>query len=190
MSSAAVVLAAGASRRLGRPKQQVVLAGETLLARAVRIAREAALSPVIVVTRASLQPDGFDREDVFVVVNDHPEEGIASSIRCGIEFACGRQVTGTVIMACDHPALRTMHLLELVSVPSRLTASAYSNCLGIPAYFPEAFFADLLRLRGDTGARSLLKTAHAVPAEELQLDIDTEEDLKTARHLLETSARR
>ena len=108
MSVAAVVLAAGASRRLGRPKQDIVIAGETLIQRTVRLAREASMSPVIVVTRPgteqnqSLESDGT----AVIAINHFAEEGLASSIRCGIALASSYRVAGAVILACDQPALR------------------------------------------------------------------------------------
>lgn len=185
MSIAAIVLAAGASRRLGRPKQQVVIAGETLLARAVRVAREADLSPVIVVTRRSDQPHDESLNGVYFVTNNIAEEGIASSIRCGVAVAEQHQVTGAVILACDQPALTSKHLRDIVAEPYRLTASGYAGTVGIPAYFPAEFFSTLLQLSGDTGARSILKTSYSVRANELQLDIDTEDDLIAARAILE-----
>lgn len=181
MSIAAVVLAAGASRRLGHPKQQVVLAGETLLARAIRAAREAGLSPIFVVTRdLAVAEDG-----VCVVANKAADEGIASSIRCGVAAAAQNQVTGAVILACDQPGISSSHVRALVADPGRLTGSAYAETSGIPAYFPAQFFSSLLELRGDTGARPLLKAAHLIRADELELDIDTEDDLRAARQLLE-----
>jgi CTP:molybdopterin cytidylyltransferase MocA len=187
MSVAAVILAAGASRRLGHPKQDVILAGETLLQRTVRVAREASLSPIIVVIRVdanygnNLESDGA----LIFAVNDEANEGIASSIRCGIKTTSNHDVRGAVILTCDQPALRADHLRALVEDESRVTGSAYAGTIGIPAYFPATSFASLLQLRGDAGARKLLVDAHAISAEDLKLDIDTEQDLAAARVLLE-----
>ncbi len=185
MSIAAAVLAAGASRRLGRPKQQVVIAGETLLARTVRIASEAGLSPVIVVTRPSEEPHDAALNGACFVTNKIADEGIASSIRCGVTAAEQHKVAGAVILACDQPALTSKHLRALIADPARLTASEYAGTFGIPAYFPAEFFSSLLQLRGDTGARSLLKTAYFIRDEDLQLDVDTEDDLIATRAILE-----
>ena len=186
MSAAAIVLAAGASRRLGRPKQNIVLAGETLLHRTVRVAQDAGFSPIIVVTReGSEYPELASSNALVIVTNQNADEGIASSIRCGLSEALRRSVPGAVILTCDQPALRAAHLRTLIEDPLRVTASAYGGSVGVPAYFPVAIFSQLLQLRGDTGARSLLKAAYAVAAEELNLDIDTEQDFDAARSLLE-----
>ena len=189
MTIAALVLAAGASRRLGRPKQNIVLDGETLLRRTVRLALDAGLSPIFVVVREETEHiEVALTPDLILVVNQEPDEGIASSIRGGIAEVSRHNVAGAVILACDQPALRVLHLRALVEDPHRLTASAYGGSLGVPAYFPFDFFSSLLQLSGDTGARSLLKNAHAIEAEELDLDIDTEEDLRAARALFEAPA--
>lgn len=182
VSVAAVVLAAGASRRLRRPKQNVVLGGETLLARTIRIAGEAGLSPVIVVVRESTE---LDLRDVCIVVNEAADEGMASSIRCGVRAAERHQLRGAVLLTCDQPGVSSGHIQALIANPARLTASAYGDTIGIPAYFPLECFSRLLELHGDVGARSMLKTAYSVRAEELRLDVDTEEDLKAARILIE-----
>lgn len=180
-----MILAAGASRRLGRPKQEVVLKGETLLAYAVRVACEAGLSPVILVVRRSAAANGLQGQQVRVVINESADEGIASSIRCGIASAEQHGVDGAVMLACDQPGLSSPHLRSLVADPGRLTASAYGGAVGIPAYFPANFFPSLMQLHGDQGARSMLRSAHFVSAEELKLDIDTEDDLDAARALIE-----
>lgn len=187
MSVAAVVLAAGASRRLGHPKQDIVIAGETLLQRAVRLAREASLSPIVVVIRAGSGHSknlGSD-DDVIVATNHEADDGLASSIRCGIDAALSRGVVGAVLLGCDQPTLRADHLRALVEDKSRMTGSAYAGLIGVPAYFPATSFPLLLKLRGDAGARKLLIDARAIPAEDLSLDIDTEQDLAAARTLLE-----
>ena len=179
MTVAAVVLAAGASRRLGRPKQTVVLGGETLVARAVRIAFEAGLSPVIVVVRDDL-PLALVKSGCVVVLNKQADEGIASSIRCGVSRAIDLRADGVVVTACDQVELRAEHLHSLVGEGDRVTGSGYAGQVGIPAYFPAASFGELLALRGDVGARALLVGAPAVVDEGLALDVDTEADLERA----------
>jgi CTP:molybdopterin cytidylyltransferase MocA len=174
-----MVLAAGASRRLGRPKQSVEIGGETLLERAVRVAVDAGLEPVIVVVR-DVEVAGA-LQGCEVVMNALADEGMASSIRCGVERAGELGVAGVVVMACDQVALRAEHLRELCAEADRVTGSGYAGKVGIPAYFPEEKFGNLMELRGDMGARELLRGAAAVVDEELGLDVDTEADVERAR---------
>jgi CTP:molybdopterin cytidylyltransferase MocA len=189
MSVAAVILAAGASRRLGTPKQYLVLGDETLMERALRTAQEAGLSPVVVVVSA----DGdyghaLQQRGALIVLNDQADEGMAASIRMGVNVAGMLKAEGVVIMTCDQVLLRPEHLRALYEVPERITGSAYAGKTGIPAYFPAARFPVLLQLRGDTGARDLLRDAASVADENLALDIDTQEDLDRARRLLEQTS--
>jgi molybdenum cofactor cytidylyltransferase len=194
MTVAAVVLAAGASRRLGRAKQKVEIGGETLLERAVRVAVEAGLEPVIVVVRdeevgKSLRGCEVGVRDPEVasvlggceiLVNPLAEEGMAASIRCGVARAGEIGVSGVVVMACDQVALRAEHLRELCADVDRVTGSGYAGKVGIPAYFPVEVFGGLMELRGDVGARELLSGAVAVVDEGLALDVDTEADVLRA----------
>jgi molybdenum cofactor cytidylyltransferase len=175
---AAIILAAGSSRRLGRPKQTVLLSGESLLDRTIRIATEADLSPVFVVLdpRLNLQPNGCT-----VVPNPDAQQGIAFSIRRGI--AAASKATGVVLMTCDQPAVTAAHLRTLCEQPEVPTGSGYAGKIGIPAYFPAASFDALLQLQGDTGARDLLRSARVIQTEALAFDIDTEEDLDRALNL-------
>ena len=180
-----MVLAAGASRRLGRAKQMVVLGGETLVERAVRVAAEAGLDPVIVVIAADGElAGGLCEAGCVVVVNELAGEGIASSIRCGVELARELGAQGVVLMTCDQVALRAEHLRVLCADAARVTGSSYAGKVGIPAYFPPASFGGLLELRGDVGARELLRGAAAVVDEGLGLDVDTEADVERARALI------
>jgi CTP:molybdopterin cytidylyltransferase MocA len=182
---AAVVLAAGASRRLGRPKQEVVLGGETLVERAVRVAVEAGLSPVLVVVRAEGDSGrSLQRLGALVVWNDRADEGMAASIRLGVEAARALKVTGAVVMTCDQVAVTADHLLALCAEPERVTASEYSGRKGVPAYFPAASFAELLKLEGDAGAREILRASASVRNEAVALDVDTEEDVAKAERWL------
>jgi CTP:molybdopterin cytidylyltransferase MocA len=181
--TAAVVLAAGASVRLGEPKQVVQLAGEKLLERAVRTAREAGCSPVVVVlgADAELIAAQCDLSDAVVAINDVWSEGMASSIRLGMRTlgAAAKDADGVVLMTCDQPAVTAEHLRTLMKA-GETTASAYAGRRGVPAYLPSTAFAQLMELRGDAGARDLLRGTEAVELADGELDIDTVEDLAEA----------
>jgi molybdenum cofactor cytidylyltransferase len=182
----AIVLAAGASLRLGSPKQLARLGVETLLGRAVRMAQEAGLSPVYGVVSADLliesAPSGMIR-----IVNQEAAEGMASSIRAGLRgLKDADPLLGAVILACDQPTVTARHLRELANGGRNVVASAYAGRKGVPAYFPREVFETLLNLRGDLGARDLLQNARAVPLECGEFGVDTIEDLERARKLYST----
>jgi molybdenum cofactor cytidylyltransferase len=181
---AAIVLAAGTSSRLGFPKQLIKLDGETLLDRAVRLAFEAGLSPIYGVISSGLAHEPMPRE-MAAVVNNEATEGMASSIRLGVRAVqiVAAPLAGALILACDQPAVTTKHLEELALGGSEILASAYAGKKGIPAYFPTRMFGELLALRGDTGARDLLKNAKFVQLRGGEFDIDTIEDLDRVRKL-------
>lgn len=158
MRVVAIVLAAGFSRRLGRPKQDVVFRGETLLGRTTRIAREVA-DDVVVVTREN---------------NPHAEEGMASSIRAGVARA--EPGARLLILLCDQPLVTADHLRALVAVDAPIVASGYSGIAGVPAIFDPSFVPELLALRGDRGARAIIAKhgAVVVPFEDAAFDVDEE----------------
>lgn len=179
---AAVVLAAGASRRLGSPKQLAMLGDERLLERAVRLARAAGCSPVIVVLGAEHERVLADCRlgDAVPVIHDKWEEGMGSSIRLGVR-AC-EAAAGVVVMTCDQPAVTVKHL-QLLMRGTNVKASSYAGRKGVPAFFPARYFGELKALGGDLGARELLRSADAVDLEGGELDVDTVEELERARSL-------
>ena len=186
MSIATVVLAAGASTRLGEPKQLATLGGQTLLERAVRVAREAGCLPVVVVVGAEyVQVLGNSvLGDVVTVINDKWEEGMASSIRLGVRalaFAA-KDAEGVLLMTCDQPAVTAKHLRRLMT-RAEVKASRYAGRNGVPAFFPKKYFDRLMELEGDAGARELLADTRYEELENGELDVDTVEDLKRAREL-------
>jgi CTP:molybdopterin cytidylyltransferase MocA len=190
MSVAAIILAAGASRRLGQPKQLIIFQGEFLLVRAIRLARQAGASPVLVVLGANSadisSSMSFDSE--ILIFNDQWEQGIATSIRAGLNAVSEKAIDaqGVLLMTCDQPRLTAEHLRILIEEFAKhpgpvVVASTYAGIQGIPAVFPRSAFADLAKLRGDQGARKLL--AHpACPVLAFkfiggEIDIDIPSDL-------------
>jgi CTP:molybdopterin cytidylyltransferase MocA len=160
----AIVLAAGSSTRLGRPKQSIVIDGETLLQRAESVARSVA-DEVIVVT-AELNPDA--------------SEGIASSIRTGVRLAGGD--ARILITLCDQPLITPEHLRALLDVDAPIVATGYAGTAGAPAVFAPSLGPELLALRGDRGARAVIEAHHdiakVVPFEDAAVDIDREDDIR------------
>jgi len=183
MKCGALILAAGASTRLGQPKQLVRLEGETLLVRSVRVAREAGCAPIVVVLGAfeDLIRSQCNLEDVQVILNPEWSEGMGTSLACGVgAFEEDQSVEGVVIMTCDMPAVTADHL-RLLASSGDVTASSYANRKGVPAYFPSSLFSRLIELKGDAGAREILRSANAVPLTNGELDIDTIVDLARAQ---------
>ncbi len=188
--TSAVVLAAGASTRLGELKQLARLGDETLLDRAVRVAKDAGCSPIVVVLGydAWRMRETCDLSGTIVLLNRRYDEGMASSIQCGLkgigEATGCSEATGCIVMTCDQPAVTAQHLQALMA-NGDLAASQYAGRRGVPAYFPASTFDELKKLTGDTGARALLQTARTVELPHGELDIDTTQDLEQARKLFE-----
>jgi len=188
-SVAAVIIAAGSSRRLGQPKQLILLNGETLLQRSMRITREAGADSVFVVLGANREriETEVDFSETKIIVNAQWEEGMASSIRAAIQAIRDQapQTTGVLLTVCDQPAITSQHLSCMLAAfrddSASTIASAYAGKRGIPAIFPREAFADLLALRGDRGARGLLSDPDRVvielALENGELDIDQPIDL-------------
>lgn len=190
MQVAAVILAAGASRRLGQPKQLLLFDGETLLARAVRIASAAGAEPVFAVLGAQSEAIAQALADTpaRAVLNPGWQSGLASSVRAGV-LAVQQQspaADGVLVMNCDQPRLDAAHLRALLAAFAQqsgqgIAASSYSGARGVPAIFPRALFGQLQQLTGDKGARALLMQSALpfalVPFAGGELDIDTPGDL-------------
>jgi molybdenum cofactor cytidylyltransferase len=191
MPTPAIILAAGASRRLGQPKQLVLIDGESLLARTIRVVREAGSDPVFVVlggNRELIEPT-LNFGEVVPVLNEDWEQGIASSIGKGVQALrkLSPNAKGGLILASDQPLLTADHLKLLIASYrmadyENIVASKYGAAIGIPAVFPVRYFEELLTLRGDLGAKRIL-TTHSDQVSFVsfvggELDIDTPEDLK------------
>jgi molybdenum cofactor cytidylyltransferase len=189
MPVAAIVLAAGASRRLGVPKQLLMLAGETMIERVIRLANESGATPVIVVLGAhhELIREAVRSGNSTPVINSAWEQGISTSIQAGLAAVedSAPQATGALVLACDQPRLSAGHLCELLELfnaqaAPAIVASAYNGVHGVPAIFPREVFSELRALSGDKGARTLLMQPPcplvALPFPGGEIDIDLPAD--------------
>jgi molybdenum cofactor cytidylyltransferase len=184
-----IILAAGASTRLGRPKQLLPWQGVTLLQHAIQTALTVTTQPVVVTgANGEHLAAALDPGQVKWVFNPNWQQGIASSIRCGLQALLNRtpEPDQVIFMVCDQPFVTPGLLLDLINEQQKshkpIVASAYAGTLGIPALFNKSFFPQLLDLQGDTGARKIIQQ-HAdetafVAFQEGAYDIDTEGQYK------------
>jgi len=182
---AAIILAAGASRRLGTAKQLLSNDGESLLRRATRMAQETNPMQTLVVL-------GHDSDTLFATINDMNiqrvdcaewSKGMGASLRSGMAQVSA-ECDGALILLCDQIELSTKHLHLLCNIwqqqPEHAVASVYANTMGVPALLPRSWFDRIASLQGDHGARDLLRSDPSVIgvlAPELARDIDTTQDL-------------
>jgi molybdenum cofactor cytidylyltransferase len=166
-----ILLAAGASARLGTPKQLLPWEGEPLVRRAARVACGSRATPVIVVVGAYAPEVRQTLEGMPVEIIEHPEwpEGQGSSLRAGLAYlrGCEPPIDAAIVMLCDQP-LVTAELLDALidqhrDTGARIVASEYASSgpgsslvRGVPALFHRSVFHDLDALRGDVGARGII----------------------------------
>jgi molybdenum cofactor cytidylyltransferase len=186
---ATIVLAAGASTRLGQPKQLLRADGESLLHRTVRIATDAGCSPIFVVLgfeAASMQQE-LGGLETKIVINPDWQSGMGSSLRCGVN-ALMKEIplpSKALLLLCDQAKLCAEILFKLmrmsVEAGSLITASNYAGRLGVPAIFAKQLYPDLLKVEGDQGARSIIRQylnqTTVVDFPDGAIDIDTLQDL-------------
>lgn len=184
----AVVLAAGSSSRMGRPKQTLQYRGESLLRRAALAALGAGCRPVVVVTgaHAALSRRELDGVEVREVFNPRWETGMASSVRAGVEglVSANPDVAAAVLMLCDQPHVTAEVISGLVTAHRAtgrpVVASAYGGSFGVPALFGRPLFTELARLEGEAGAKQVIKRhaagAHFLPFPGGEVDVDTPDE--------------
>ena len=185
-----IILAAGKSSRLGQPKQLLEYEGQTLLQHSLQVALASDAHPVVVVLGADAVriKQEVTNDAAHVVENEDWEEGMASSIRCGIKELqqLHTAAEGAIVMVCDQPYVTSALINRLIGIHQEtgkpIVSCQYASTVGTPAYFHRSMFPELLQLEGDGGAKGLL-LKHAEDLEivefpEGNVDIDTEGDYK------------
>lgn len=182
-----VLLAAGASRRMGQPKQLLPLQGRTLLRHVAERVLKAPVSPVIVVLGAETEQIAptLDGLPVHVVVNSAWTEGMGASLRVGVEAALARapDLDALIVALGDQPGLPDGHLGRLIARHRAggcsLVASLHDGRRLPPVLFGRDWFPTLRTLSGDAGARDILREDRpdfaSIPLRDAT-DLDTPED--------------
>lgn len=190
-TDAVIVLAAGSSSRLGRPKQLIPWQGSTLLAHAAHTALSAELGPVTVMLGAHAAECRAALAGIAVDIAECAQwaEGMGRTIGAAIAHVALNHpgAEAALITSADQPLVTARDLAAIAtarrSSGGRMAAAAYSGTIGIPAVFSRSMFDELRALKGDHGAGSILMTSKAeviaVPCPAAARDLDTEEDLRT-----------
>lgn len=182
---AIIILAAGASTRMGKPKQLLPYQGSSLLQHTIESAIASVCKPVVVVLGANAQhirPE-IAQPAVQVVENPQWNLGMSASIRSGI-LSLSETIDAAVITVCDQPFLSAEIINDLVeryhSSGKAIAASEYAGTLGVPALFGRALFSELATLGDSVGAKHLinkhLNQVFGVPFPLGAVDIDTPQD--------------
>ena len=193
MTSAGVILAAGSSRRMGSPKQLLLIDGRPMLELVVAQACASKLDEVVVVLGAvadEIRPRvDFGRASVHV--NPDHAAGMASSLKAGIASLAPR-VDRVVVMLGDQPDVRGPLLDQLLELQktSGLPAAALSfdGLLHPPVVLERKLWGDLMSLQGDVGCRAVIRArpelVARLPVEgnlRHPVDVDTPEDYARIR---------
>lgn len=184
----AILLAAGRSSRLGGIKQLLPFRNKTLLQHTIDELKLAGVKPLIVVTGGHAQSvsDAIDHDGIDLVYNEHWEQGIASGIVIGLQTLNTRykEIRQVILAVCDQPFVSASLFEQLHAVQKNslknIVASAYADTLGTPVLFTQKYFDLLLGLKGDEGAKKILRTfpeeVDRVDFPLGHIDIDTMED--------------
>lgn len=187
-TGAVVIVAAGESKRLGTPKQLLPYQGDTLLNRLIANLKQASDFPIFLILGASSEKiiKEISATDFSITINENWQEGMASSIRLGIQVAQKNvpNLEGIMLVVCDQPFIAVANIQALIKLQKNtnlpIAASYYANILGTPALFHKSVFPDLLKLSGDVGAKNIIQQRGTEVAklhfEEGLVDIDTPED--------------
>jgi len=184
----AILLAAGGSSRLGRPKQLEMIEGQALVVRQAKLLLQLQPACLVVVTGAVEREvrQALDGLPLQFVHNENWAQGMGRSIARGIE-AMPERARGALLLLCDHWRIDRADLERLVAAwrhaPQKAIVSAWDDGKGPPVIFPRALFQRLTRLQGDRGARQVLKhyaggTEH-VPVANAAFDLDEPGDAGT-----------
>jgi molybdenum cofactor cytidylyltransferase len=182
-----IVLAAGGSLRLGKPKQLLKFEGKTLIRRSTESSLRCKAGPVMVVLGHEHEAVRKEVADlpIEIIVNSDWRSGMSSSVKCAVNKIHERpEVSAVIFTLCDQPRVDHQTLSRLIqtykSKKAKIVASEYNGTIGVPALFDKSFFEELMSLTGDAGAKSLLRKYSndivTIPAPEAAFDIDSSSD--------------
>ncbi|WP_443938479.1 nucleotidyltransferase family protein [Pedobacter sp. MW01-1-1] len=188
MSTGIIILAAGNSSRLGRPKQLLSFKKGTLLSNTIRAAKESLLRPIIVVLGAKAEEIYAKNksDEVHFITNPNWHMGLSSSISAGVNALLNLEpkLQNIIVSVSDQPFIEADIFTALRDKKGQsaktIVTSTYAQAMGAPTLFNQRFFQELCLLTGDTGAKSIIQKNQTevdyIAFDLGEIDIDTEED--------------
>ena len=205
-----IILAAGASTRMGTPKQLLAYRGCSFIrhmaevaicASQQRFAIASVCQPIAVVLGANaeqIKPE-ISQLPVQIVENQQWAEGMSSSIRVGLEALLGvnQNLDAVAIALCDQPFVSSQTLNQLIEAyhltGKPIIASEYAGTLGVPVLFSRPLFSELMALKSNEGAKQIIKKhiheVFSVPFPDGAIDIDTPNDYEKLQTLMKSTQR-
>ncbi len=181
--TAIIILAAGASKRMGSIKQLLPWKHTTLIGHAIEQALASIADEVFVVLGSNykLVSKEIETYHITMLKNKNWSHGMGSSISCAIEFMVNRSkyFDAVLITLVDQPLIDMDYFNNLIkrAVRYNIVASKYKNRVGVPAIFSTEYFAALRKLNRDIGAKELLsehiKDVKGIDAFDKTQDIDS-----------------
>jgi len=184
-----VVLAAGASRRMGTPKQLLRLAGETILERTLKNVRASIVGEIVLVLghAADSVEKEISTEGLKVVRNQDYQQGMGTSLRTGLA-AVDASASAALIVLGDQPFVRAETLNQLIACHQeskpQITIPIYKGFRGNPVLLDRSVFAELQSLTGDVGCRAIFgnhtENIRKLAVEDIGilLDLDSQEEYR------------
>ncbi len=182
-----IILAGGESKRMGFAKLMLEYQHTTLLTHCIQKAKQISPKVVVVVGKyAALYQEEAEKSDMKVIENPAWSEGLASSLRLGIK-SLDTATKLALILLPDQPFVPLAHLQALLEkqkdTQAQLVFSSYQGILGAPTVIHHTLFDQVQTLRGNVGARALMRDGVKVAEVVLEasVDIDTPEDAEKLR---------
>lgn len=172
---AALILAAGESRRMGTPKALLPYASGTFLEHLLEITRHSRIGLTRVVLGAGAEEiqNRVRLDPVTVVINPDWERGQLSSIQAGLRSLPQGLTEGILLCLVDHPLVSSALIAELIAEfdkdPTRIIIPTYRGTRGHPVIFPSRLYSELLAAPLEVGARAVV-WAHAKEIVEVPTD--------------------
>ena len=194
-----LILAAGNSSRLGKPKQLLPVGSEVLLTHQLRTWSRCGADHTFVVlgSRAEQLRALVDEDAVRVVINPEWRSGMGSSLVSGVQNILLEipDAQGILVVLVDQYRLAPRMLSELLRIgrgSNKLTAAHYNRRAGVPAFFPKRYFAQLLAIPPQQGAKFILQKCRSemirYPLPAAAFDVDTPEDLVQFKSFFDDSS--
>ena len=188
VKSAAIILAAGSSSRMGQSKQLLKIKGESLIRRTIKTVIDSGVDQVVVILGSDQQTlhQEIVALPIQIIVNQNWKKGMGSSIKSGVQFVMDHfpSCQSILFTVCDQPLLPSGHLKKLIAAlqmgENSIVASFYSGSPGIPVLFGRSMFKELLNVNNAHGAKKVIhahsKSTYLIEFPQGAIDLDTPGD--------------